>query len=153
MSVAATGLELLHAVFDHMAGRVEYDLGAKAPSLTCDSSQIARIDCSGFTRYALARATDQALVMPDGSQAQKEWAACHLKSVAYAAACANGASDVLYIAFASPPPGQEWPRHVWLVEEGFTMESCGSRGVCSKLASEPRLKRIVSACFVLPTKP
>ena len=67
-------LTLLETVFTHMHIQgVSYKWGAKAPSLDCDTSAIKRIDCSGFVRYAIARATHQQLVVPDGSVNQHDW--------------------------------------------------------------------------------
>jgi len=140
-------LNILNAVWLHMEGRVVYRLGAKAPSLTCDTSKITEIDCSGFVRYAVARATNQAVILPDGSQAQKEWASVNLEPTSYPSA--NGATG-LYIAFLSPVPGDDWPRHVWLVRQSWTRESCSSMGVCARPWSHPKLAN-PSGCFVLPS--
>lgn len=144
-------LNLLNAVWRHMEGRVTYKLGAKAPNLWCDTSEIHEIDCSGFVRYAVARATKQLLILPDGSQAQLEWAQKNLKPVAYTiATVGNPESVLLYIAFLSPDPRADWPRHVWLVRQAYTRESCGSMGVGARPWNHPKLAD-PSGCYCLPS--
>lgn len=138
-------MTVFDAVFAHMAHRVAYLLGAKAPSLDCDSSLIHQIDCSGFARYIMARATKGAVVMPDGSQAQLEWCRRNLDPTAY-----PGDTGSLVIAFLSPSPGDDWPRHVWYSISGFTRESCGHKGVCALPWNTPP-RNHPSGCFLVPT--
>lgn len=130
-------LNLLQVLFDKTKGRVKYKLGAKA-SPTADSDLIKRIDCSGFVRWILARASEQRLILPDGSQNQLGWSRANLRKldkysdVTYA----EGDPSRLFIAFLSPKPGAAWPRHVWLLRSNGvkmrTMESHGSGGVNSR---------------------
>jgi len=146
-------LTLFAALFAHMAGRVKYRLGAKAPNLNCDSSQITRLDCSGVVRYVLHRAGIHDV--PDGSQAQLAW--CRQKGFKTSSYDANGAGrcdGALRIAFASPKGGKAWPRHVWFIHNGRTYESYAGHGVGSRQWNNPKLTSIVSACYVLtrPTK-
>ena len=75
-------LSVLNAVFQNMKGRVAYSFGAKAANLSEDTRFIDQIDCSGFVRYALARATNQALILPDGSSNQHDWADANLRKLA-----------------------------------------------------------------------
>lgn len=130
--------ELIEIMFSHMDGRVKYELGAKAPRLDCDSSEIKKIDCSGFSRFVVARATKQRVILPDGSQNQLSWARNNLRPVNYRNVmhyCANDPSR-WFVGFLSPKPGKEWPRHVWLGrsdgDKVMTVESCSSLGVGSR---------------------
>lgn len=122
---------ILESVFASMKGRVKYKLGAKA-KMQQGIEDIKQIDCSGFTRYILARATD--VLWPDGSQNQLAWARKNLRKLARYSDVQFAKDDPgrLFIAFLSPKPGNEWPRHVWLIRCGKTMESHGSRGVNSR---------------------
>lgn len=119
---------LLAELFSRTAGRVKYKLGAKC-ALDADSASIKQIDCSGVVRWWLHRAAG--IQLPDGSQQQLAWARANLRKlekysdVQYAA----GDDSRLFIAFLSPKPGKAWPRHVWLVWKGKTMESYGGHGV------------------------
>jgi hypothetical protein len=146
-------LDLLQSVFDNMKGRVTYSFGAKAPDLSMDSHGIAEIDCSGFVRYAIARATQQAVILPDGSsnqhdrcEAQGLHQLAHYSDVAYAAQDPSR----LFIAFLDPHP----IGHVWLLRADgqghvMTMESHGGRGVDSR-PWNTRVLMHADACYELP---
>jgi cell wall-associated NlpC family hydrolase len=144
-------LGMLRTVFTHMAiNGTEYGLGAKAPSLTVDSINIHKIDCSGFTRYAIARATDQKLIIPDGSVNQHDW--CEeqgLHKVDYPNVAIADDSR-LFIAFIPPAPSGH-PGHVWFINGGNTMESHGGVGVSTRHWDNPILLHAVTACYELPT--
>lgn len=120
---------MLALLFSKTAGRVKYKLGAKAPSLDCDSAAIQQIDCSGFVRWILHRAAG--IDLPDGSQNQLAWARKNLRQLASYSDVhyADGDDTRLFIAFLSPKPGKEWPRHVWLIWKGKTLESRSKAGV------------------------
>lgn len=151
-SLALVALSILWAVFKNMTGRVKYLLGAKAPSLACDSHEIHLIDCSGAVRYFLYRATRGELILPEGSQAQLEWCIANgLHRLAHYSDVAFAKDDPtrLFICFLKPHAGEEWPRHVWLVVGGRTLESCGSHGVCSRDWDDVNLVHCVDA-FELP---
>lgn len=144
-------LALLETLFDRTKGRVKYKLGAKA-NLLADSADIHQIDCSGFSRWILARASEQEIRLPDGSQVQLDWC----RTVGYHRL--TNYSDVqyakedpsrLFIAFLSPKPGKAWPRHTWLIQAGKTLESCSSLGVGSRAWDTPVLKPSKN-CFELP---
>lgn len=146
-------LAVLEAVFDHMKGRVTYDFGGKAPSLTCDTSEIDGIDCSGFVRYALAKASDQKFILPDGSSNQRD--RCNqigLHKLASYSDVQYGAKDPnrLFIAFIAAHGGH--PGHVWLVRGGVTMESHGGAGVSSREWDVPVLKSSACAAYELATE-
>lgn len=127
--VLSVDLDLLEAVTLNMAGRCKYKLGAKAPDLDADSHSIKELDCSGFVRFAINRATGSRTVMPDGSAVQHEW--CHAHGFKESTFDAGLLKDgALRIAFL-PPKGRT-PGHVMLILNGQTMECCGSRGVCRR---------------------
>lgn len=149
-------LALLETIQAKCAGRVRYKLGGKAPSLTADTSEIKSIDCSGWVRYLLARASNQAIKMPDGSQVQLDWVRAQgwrkldmYQDVNFARADPSR----LFIAFLSPKPGFAWPRHVWCLHSDGTrmrtLESHGSGGVNSRPWDTPNL-RSCRACFEVP---
>lgn len=102
----------------------EYGLGAKAPSLTCDTSEIHSVDCSGFVRYALARAAH--VDISDGSVQQHEWIESHgfKRSTVADGKDMDGA---VRIAFLTPADGGG-VGHVVLIYSGLTLESHGSVG-------------------------
>lgn len=139
---------------------VRYGLGSKARSLTQDSHTLTRIDCSGYVRYLLAKATDQKLIIPDGSWIQRDW--CESKGLHRL----KKYSDVryadhsrLFIAFITPNTnGAGRIGHVWLVvkldddEVPDTIESHGGVGVNTRRWDQLTLRRQCSACFELPTE-
>jgi len=59
-------------VKDCKAHGVKYGLGAKAPSLKSEPSEIKKLDCSGFIRWAIAKASKQRVIFTDGSVQQHE---------------------------------------------------------------------------------
>jgi hypothetical protein len=129
-TIAPVSLILLETIFNNMDGRVGYLLGAKAPSLACDTSDIRQIDCSGFTRYILARASAQRLILPEGSQNQLAWCLQEgLHRVNPYSGVQSAARDPsrLFIAFLTP--GADGIGHVWLLRsrdgEMQTRESHG----------------------------
>ena len=136
-------VRLMNACF----GRVEYELGAKAPALSCKPEQINAIDCSGFVRWLIYNATHGQVTMPDGSQNQLAFCRkSDYKSTDYDNT--SLLDNRLRIAFMSPAHGQQWPRHVWLIINGQTIESYGGHGPGRRTWNNHILKP-VSACFVL----
>ncbi len=91
MSVAKIDLDNLESLFSDLQRQgVNYGLGAKPEGgsdprngrrwntrsnghLSTRPSTIDNLDCSGFIRYLLFKATDGGLVIPDGSQMQRGW--------------------------------------------------------------------------------
>lgn len=146
--------KLIRLLHHKMSGRVKYRLGGKAPSLDCDSNDIKSIDCSGHSRYLLARGSGQELIIPDGSQNQLAWAKKNLKRLSYKDVgkyCAKDRSR-WFIAFLKPKKGKAWPRHVWLLNSDglrvVTLESHGSGGVNSRRWDNRALVGCVD-CFEL----
>ena len=151
-------LNKLEEVFSEMdiAG-VKYGLGAKAPFLDIEPSKIKKIDCSGFTRYAIYKASSGKLTIPDGSQAQREWCEKKLKKVDKYSDVTSGGKKSLYVAFIKPwTNGCQGVGHVWFVtkldgdENPDTMESHGGVGVNSRRWDYLTLKREVYSCFEVP---
>lgn len=156
--MSQVSIGLFKAVFNHMTHRVGYLLGAKAPYNDCDSSLIRSIDCSGFSLYAVYRASVGTILMPHGSQNQHAWAekqGFH-KLAEY--------SDVLY---AKDDPGRlficfmgvqtDGHGHVWLVgSDGkgnmVTYESHAGVGVSSRPWDTSVLKLNCNAAYELPCK-
>jgi hypothetical protein len=159
---------------------VAYGLGAKAEGYTYKGRQwnpnstrklstpvstIEHLDCSGFVRYLLYRATDAKLEIPDGSQNQREW--CEQQAAAkllhkvskYENTNKYLTKERLFIAFIKPwTNGCGEIGHVWLVgqfnKDSFaeTMESFGGHGVGSRLWNARTLLREVYSVYELPTK-
>lgn len=111
----------------HKACKARYKLGAKAP-LGTPAKDISLIDCSGYIRCILFDAAG--LRLPDGSQNQLRWARTNLRKLAKYEDVRYAKADPgrVFIAFLSPKPGNEWPRHVWLCYMGKTMESASGLG-------------------------
>jgi len=156
VNVSLAKLRLLHG---KMAGRVRYGLGRKAPSLSADSNTITHIDCSGFVRFVLYRASSGTLALPDGSWVQQQWCERHLRRLQHTSDVVFAAQDPgrLFVVFMRPSAIR--PRsagHVWLCRSDgnrmMTMESCGGRGVCSRPWNTPVLRDHASAAYEVPAE-
>lgn len=139
---------------------VTYKLGAKAHALSVPLSSIERLDCSGYIRYALFRATGGALIVPDGSQNIREWAEnAGLHKVAHYSDCNKYLTAArLFICFIKPGANSAGSiGHCWLVGQfdgdaaAETLECCGSLGVGSRSWDTGILKREFFSCYELPT--
>ena len=108
----------------------QYRLGGKVNKLTADSSIVRSIgiDCSGYVRWIMHRATHDELVMPDGSVQQGDWLdACGFKRSSVDACYLK--DDVLRIVQYRPTSGVG---HIALVLNGETIESHGGTGPDSR---------------------
>jgi hypothetical protein len=116
---------LLLTIEQHLHSQgCRYGLGAKAPSLSCDTTAIQAIDCSGFVRYALYRTSG--VDIGDGSVQQHDTvAASGYKSSTVADA--HNQDGAVRIAFLSPADGGGIG-HVMLILDGATVESHGGIG-------------------------
>ncbi|MFM2058642.1 MAG: hypothetical protein RLY71_3027 [Pseudomonadota bacterium] len=159
MPIAAVSLDKLEEVFCEMDSLgVKYGLGAKAPYLDIEPGKIKKIDCSGFTRYAIYKATNGKLVIPDGSQAQREWCEkAKLKKLTNYSDVMDGNKRSLYVAFIKPwTNGCQSVGHVWFVTKldgdnvPDTMESHGGVGVDSRRWDYLTLNRQVYSCYEVP---
>lgn len=129
-----------------MGGRVRYRLGAKAPTLDCDSSIIHEIDCSGYVRYLIHRATHGRVTMPDGSFIQRDWCKSEGFRKCDYADCAK-LDSVLRIGFITPTKHEAG--HVWMICSGQTIESRGGKGPSRRPWHTRVLTRDVAACYIL----
>jgi hypothetical protein len=179
--IAAVDLNILERDFAQLERQgVAYGLGAKAEGyvyegirwnpnstgqLSTPMNTIKHLDCSGFVRYALYRATETKLVIPDGSQNQREWcekqAADKLlhKVSKYENTNKYLTKERLFIAFIKPwTNGCGTIGHVWLIGQfdkdisAETMESYGGHGVGSRPWNARTLLREVYSVYELPTK-
>jgi hypothetical protein len=138
---------------------VRYQLGAKAPLMATPGS-FSHIDCSGYFRWALYRATKGALKVPDGSQRQREWAEENLRQVRYSDAAKHMTERRFFAAFIKPfTNGCGRTGHVWLLSAfndgnnstfAGTLESHGGAGINSRNWNYPTLLREVYSCFEIP---
>jgi hypothetical protein len=159
---------------------VAYGLGAKAEGsfyegvrwnphstgqLSTPLTTVKHLDCSGFVRYALYRATEGKLIIPDGSQVQREWcerqAAAKLlhKASKYENTNKYLTKERLFIAFIKPwTNGCGAIGHVWLIGQfdkdisAETIESYGGPGVGSRPWNARKLLREVYSVYELPAK-
>jgi hypothetical protein len=179
--IAKIDLNILERDFAQLERRgVGYGYGAKAEgffsngkkwnpnstgNLSTSINSIEHLDCSGFIRYVLYRATETELTIPDGSQIQREWceqlAAANLlhKVNNYANTNKYITKERLFIAFIKPwTNGCGEIGHVWLVGQfnkdifAETMESYGGHGVGSRPWNSHTLLREVYSVYELPTK-
>lgn len=116
------------------------------------------VDCSGYVRWALARATDGRIIVPDGSQNQRVWAEKNLRKVKYADAAFYINPARLFIAFIKPwTNGCGSVGHVWFLSHydtgkgtvAGTLESHGGGGCVSRAWNYRTLVQQVYSCFEL----
>ncbi len=152
-------IEKLHAQCERRG--VGYGLGAKADHLSDGPDKFSHIDCSGYIRVLLFHATNGALVIPDGSQNQREWAEKNLNQVGrYVDAASYMTGNRLFICFIKPHAnGCGAVGHVWLLRDADTgigvraetVESHGGHGPNSRAWNTGVLIREVYSVFELPT--
>jgi lysozyme family protein len=112
--------------------RVTYGLGAKVPFFNAvPGKDFKKVDCSGFVREAIRRATTPRAPFPDGSVVQHEWVLGRgfRKSTIEAGFNKDGA---VRIAFLSPKDSPKGIGHVVLIHNGVTYESHGGTGPNSR---------------------
>jgi Subtilase family len=112
--------------------RVTYGLGKKVPSLSAiPGRDFTQVDCSGFVRETIRRATNPTLAFPDGSVVQHDWVkAHHFGNSSVAEATRN--DGVMRIAFLRPQDVPSGIGHVVLILAGKTLESHGGVGPDSR---------------------
>ncbi len=147
-------LPLLKRVFGELKARsVLYLWGGKAHPLDADSSTITELDCSGFVQYVIAKATDQKLILPEGSVDQHNWCdARGLRQLSRYSDVQYARDDPnrLFIAFIEPHGKRAG--HVWLVCAGKSMESRGVVGVDSRKWNTPVLLGNACAAYEVGAK-
>ena len=155
--ISMSKLLTLHAQVERHG--VTYGLGAKAHSLHDEPGDFSAIDCSGYTRWLLFKASGGNLTIPDGSQNQRAWAEQGgLKKVAYkdAAAYIGEKGQRLFICFIKPfTNGCGNVGHVWLLTNtdgdamAETIESHGGHGPNSRPWNTGVLIREGYSCYEL----
>jgi hypothetical protein len=112
--------------------RVTYGLGAKVPFHgAVPGRDFKKVDCSGFVREAIWRASDPHVAFPDGSVVQHDW----VRSKGFQpGAVADGMLDDNHvrIAFLRPQDVSSHVGHVVLLSGGHTLESHGGVGPDSR---------------------
>ena len=106
---------------------VRYGLGSKAPTLSAEPGKhFSRIDCSGFVRWAIYKATDGTVIMPDGSWFQAAWARKQGFKESTSESCLLKDGRVRLAYWKNKQSAGI--SHIALVLNGKTLESHGSRG-------------------------
>jgi hypothetical protein len=128
----ARAQEFLHACMTSNP-RVKYGLGAKVPFHgAVPGRDFKRVDCSGFVREAIWRATDPHVNFPDGSVVQHDWV--KNKGFQRVTVADGGLSDShVRIAFLRPQDTSSHIGHVLLLSNGRTLESHGGVGPDSRV--------------------
>lgn len=179
MKIPPINLALALSVFRRLLAQgVPYGYGAKAEGgqdprdghrwnrssnghLDTPIQTIENIDCSGGVRYIVYKATNGQLVLPDGSQDQREqceqWAQAGLiHKVSYRDAARYMTRKRLFLCFIKPGEnGCGSVGHVWLLvqnEDGYavTLESHGGGGIDSRPWDSHTLLHEVYSCYELP---
>lgn len=118
-----------------------------------DPSKIKNLDCSGYVHYILNKASEGKIVIGKGplwvnSGGISDWASKQgFKSVDYAKN-AGKMDNILRLAYL--PPKKSYG-HIWLVLNGKTLESHGSKGVNRRPWDTSVLKKNASACYEIAT--
>lgn len=135
--------------------------GSELTSITPDMiAKQGGVDCSGFVRWEIARATEGRLIIPDGSQNQREWAEETLGNpVRYSDIAKYMTPYRLFICFIRPYHNNCGSvGHVWLVShfnfgnktKAGSIECHGGGGCTSRPWDYPTLIREVYSAYELP---
>lgn len=112
--------------------RVKYGLGAKVPFFNAvPGKDFKKVDCSGFVREAIRRATTPRAAFPDGSVVQHE----HVRARGYRKSNVEAAfkkDGAIRIAFLRPQDSPTKIGHVVLIHNAVTYESHGGTGPNSR---------------------
>ncbi len=119
-------LKLMWSLYHNLGGNhAVYRYGMKPP-LDADSHTITGSDCSGLSRYLCSKASGGKLLIPDGSQMQREWfeqSGAHKLArysdilmadesrlfIHFIKPYTNGCGRVGHVFFTSKPPGHTQP--------------------------------------------
>jgi lysozyme family protein len=112
--------------------RVAYHLSAKVPFHgAVPGKDFQAVDCSGFVREAIWRATTPHLAFPDGSVVQHDWIrAQHFERTTTDAALQE--DGAVRVAFLQPQDSPQRVGHVVLIHNARTLESHGGVGPDSR---------------------
>ena len=94
-----------------------------------EGTEAKRVDCSGFSRWALYHLSGDKVAVPDGSVQQHQW--FHANGFDTCPVADGHLTDGALRIFFLPPVGKE-AGHVMLVFNGMTYESHGSAGPSSR---------------------
>jgi hypothetical protein len=116
----------------HSSPRVKYGLGAKvSPHGAKPGTDFKRVDCSGFVRESIWRATTPHFNFPDGSVVQHDW----IRDKGFERSTRADAflkDGKVRIVFLRPQDTPSHIGHVALVHNAKTLESHGSFGPNSR---------------------
>lgn len=116
----------------HAVPRVGYGLGAKVPFHGASPGRdFKAVDCSGFIREAIWRATSPHQGFPDGSVVQHDW----IRDRSFERSTPDAAlqqDGVIRIAFLRPQDSPNHIGHVVLIHNARTLESHGGVGPDSR---------------------
>jgi hypothetical protein len=116
----------------HSSPRVTYGLGKKiSPHGAKPGTQFTKVDCSGFVRETIWRATEPHFNFPDGSVVQHDW----IKDKGFERVNrtdAGLADGKIRIVFLRPQDSPSHIGHVALVHNARTIESNGGVGPNSR---------------------
>ena len=116
----------------HSTPRVTYGLGKKvSPHGATPGTGFTKVDCSGFVRETIWRATAPHFNFPDGSVVQHDW----IRDKGYERGTRADAllmDGKIRIAFLRPQDSASHIGHVALVHNAKTLESHGSVGPNSR---------------------
>jgi len=112
--------------------RVTYGLGKKIKPGQVPGRDFTAVDCSGFVREAVRRATDLGNSFPDGSVVQHTW----VENRHFGTDSVDGGKKLdgaVRIAFLPPSAVPSGIGHVVLIHNGKTLESHGGVGPDSRV--------------------
>lgn len=138
------------AACENAVPRVTYGLGAKVPFAgAVPGIDYQRIDCSGFVREVIRRATDPMIPFPDGSVVQHDWVRARgfEKTTVEKGTLQDRA---VRIAFLRPQDVPSRIGHVALIYDGFTLESHGGVGPDSRKWTGGNWQQKTSVYVLLP---
>lgn len=120
-------LAFLHAC-ETSHPRVNYKLGAKIkPGQEPGAGGFTEVDCSGFVRECVRRATTLGSRFPDGSAVQHDWVRRH-GFPPDSVASGTHQDGAVRIAFLPPRKSKKRIGHVAFIHDGKTIESHGGVG-------------------------
>ena len=121
----------LHATLDDATYAVGLDSKGRAKGKAAfseDAANVTALDCSGYTKFILYKASEGKIKLPGGSWNQNDWCKKQgLKTEVYKKA-AGKSDNILRLGYFKKTAKMNYG-HIWLVLNGQTLESHGSRGV------------------------
>ncbi len=141
--------------------KVPYLLGGKPSSIKLTTDELLRergragIDCSGFVRWLLFRASSGRVKIPDGSVNQRDRfrALADVAGVAAVPYTDCGQRDGVLRVAGFTKSARVAVGHIWLVVDGQTAESHGRHGVNRRAWDTPSLLRLCTWCYPLAALP